>query len=72
MSEYLDLSISPETHTIINYPGELPYSLKDFKVDLDYNLKEEEKLRENFIPLKKKEIKGFDRLNKEILTKRFD
>ena len=69
-NEYVDLRMDPKKHVLTNYQKDIPYEFKDFKVDLDFETKRLEDLRNNYKSVSTKERERFNSLNKHIMDKR--
>jgi hypothetical protein len=70
MGDYVRTEFDPETDIIYKKPKDLPYEFKDFKVDLDFQEKNERDLKENYFNITDKEKRLVERMNQRILTVR--
>ena len=64
--------MDPEKHVLTNYHKDIPYEFKDFKVDLDFESKKLDDLRENYKTIPLKERDRFNSLNKHIYDRRWE
>ena len=66
MDDFVDLTTDPRIHTLSYYNKEIPYRLKDFKVDIDYHQKQREKESQENQPISDKEMRALEKMNKRI------
>lgn len=66
MNDFVDFNLDQREHVITYYNKEIPYSMKDFKVDIDQNHNLREELKENYQSENSKEIRALRKMNKKI------
>ena len=71
MDDYVDLRLNPETDVITRKQKELPYELKDFQVDLNYQERIDKELKDNYYTISNQEKLHIEKMNKKIYTLRF-